>query len=48
MVCVSQSYEHPTALCMPPSDAQNISVWGGRTASKSISCMLYVSTSVNI
>lgn len=48
MVCVSHSYEHPIALCMPPSDAQNIMVTGGRTASNSVNCMLYVSTSVKI
>lgn len=48
MVCVSHSYEHPIARCMPPSDAQNMSVTGGLTASNSVNSMLYVSTRVKI
>jgi hypothetical protein len=48
MVCVVQSKEQATARCMPPSVAQRKTQTGGRTASKSVSSMLYVSTNVNI
>lgn len=48
MVCDSHSYEQPIARCIPPSEAQNMRVTGGLTASNRINCMLYVSTNVKI